>query len=287
MKKDIQQLADRVYSGEYTLPDGTFVSESRLNTIKRVAHIAWEIKPGNNSQLQKMVQEWRKNYSDSTVKLYLDICKQAVKGKDYLWPKLKQEQKEPTPIPVEIAKQIIADQLPDSFDQPYDTDCFTAAKLAINSCLRPIDAVTLTIENIGDGYLVSPHQKTKRVVRSEINPSVMEWIAERTAEYGDLYSHEWRGIGASYRKRILKEFLLRLLDYYGVAEKVMVGMDAGSVSRYKLKDVITAKSLRSTGANLLLSMGVPAHDVMAIGGWSSYDIFRKHYLKPNIEVWKL
>lgn len=288
MKKDIQELYKRTYKGKRTLPDGTFVSQKRLLTIQRVAEIAQEIKPGPESEeaIKDMVAEWREEYKVGTIKLYLEVCKQATKGKDYIWPSVRNEIKEPTPIPIDIAKRIINDDLPQSFVHEYDMDCFTACKVAINSCLRPIDAINITLDNVGDGEMIVRHRKTKKQVRSKLHPSAVEWLHNRERKIKNVFTKRWYRINENYRKRMVKSFLLRLLDYYEVSDKIIIGVDAGNVTRKKLRDVITAKSLRSTGANLLLSMGVPAHNVMAIGGWSSYEIFSKHYLKPDIDVWK-
>jgi integrase len=287
MKKLIQQLAERTRNGERTLPDGSYVSDRRLITIEQVAAIADEIRPGPASErhIANMVNRWRETLAPGTVKLYITVAKQATKGMEYIWPSIKTEESEPTPLPTDIAKRIVEDDIPAGLTEQYDTDCWTACKLAINSCLRPVDAISVTANCIGDGEMIVRHRKTKRQVRSSLNPNVAAWLTEREESEGDIYSREWMQLNEDYRKRLLKDFLMRLLDAYGIADRVIIGMDAGSVSKRKLRDVITAKSLRSTGANLLLSMGVPAHDVMAIGGWTTYQIFQKHYLKPNINVW--
>lgn len=290
MKKLLQQLKDTTYVGSRKNPDGSLISERRYRTIERVADIAQEIAPGPSSaaKIADMVRSWSEDYGlkDGTIKLYLDVCKQATAGMNYEWPKFKRSEEEPVPVPNDIAVRWLEDPLPAEFTDNYDTDCFTAVKLAINSCLRPIDAVNVKMDNIGNGELLIKHKKTRKVVRSTIHYGVQMWLTDREEEYGDVFSPRWRTLDQNYRKRMVKDFIHRMLEYYGAADRVVVGMAAGEVSRKRLRDVITAKSLRSTGANLLLSMGVSAENVMAIGGWSSYDIFRKHYLKPNIEVWK-
>jgi len=287
MKKLIQDLAEKTRNGQRTLPDGSCVSERRLVTIEQVAQLADEIKPGPASEkaIAKMVERWRMTLAPGTIKLYLTVARQATKGMEYVWPSIKTEESEPTPLPVDVAKRILEERMPDSLEVQYDDDCWTACKLAINSCLRPIDAINVKADNIGDGEMIVRHRKTKRQVRSSLNPIVASWLTEREEQEGDIYSRAWTQLCEDYRKRLLKEFLMRLLDAYGIADRIIIGMDAGTVSKRKLKDVITPKSLRSTGANLLLSMGVPAHNVMAIGGWTTYEIFQKHYLKPNIDVW--
>ena len=288
MKKLLQELAHQTYLGKRTHADGSYISERRLATIQRVAEIAEEIKPGPNSEarIKAMIAKWSESLSPGTIKLYLEVCKQATKGQDYVWPSIKRDEREPTPIPIDIAKLIIMDELPESFDQAYDLDCFTACKVGINSCLRPIDAVTLTIDNVGYGEMIVTHRKTKKQVRSMLSPDVASWLSGMEEVHGNVFSSQWYQREEAYRKRLVRDFLWRLLDHYGASDRIIVAVDAGRVTRKRLRDVIVAKSLRSTGANLLLSMGVPPHDVMAIGGWSSYDIFKKHYLKANIDVWK-
>lgn len=285
MKKLLQELANTTSRGKRTLPDGSYVSERRLATIVRVSEIAEEIAPAEEDKLAKMVANWKEQFAPGTVKLYLDVCRQATKGKGYQWPSVKREDQEPTPIPTDIALRIIEDPLPGGFDEQWDEDLWTVCKLAINSCLRPIDAVNVTIDCVGEGEVIVKHRKTKKQVRSSLHPALTSWLIDREEQCGCVYTKEFKRLSELYRKRMIKPFLHRVLVHYGVSNKITIGMAAGTVRRQKLGDVIVAKSLRSTGANLLLSMGIPAHDVMAIGGWSSFEIFRKHYLKPNINVW--
>jgi len=282
LKRQVEGLARRMQNGTYRTKDGSFVSERRVTTVKEVAkHIPLGVNTKN--QVHNLVDQWMANYASNTVALRISVMAMVT---DMELPRVRLGGQEPLPIPAKYGLQILTDEHPKLFVRDkWDDDCFTVTKLAINSCLRPIDAVGISSENISNGMLLVVHQKTKLPVRSELHPALNERIKKKIADQGEVYSWGWRQLSQEYKKKLLTEFVKKLSDGYGFGHIEHQEVVRGKVKKKTLRQLVTGKSLRSTGANVLLELGVPVQDVMAIGGWKSFDIFRDHYLKPNINVW--
>ena len=286
MKSYLLTLVDLAARGKRKVK-GHFVSHRRLLTYKRVADITPEIPPGDGSleRLEKLLDSWRDmGMSESTIKTYVDVLK-MVPGK-YDFPKLDVPKTEPQHLPIEVAWQILIAPLPFWVSTDKQRSLWTATKLSLNSALRPGDSLSITKQNIAGDILMVKHQKTGVIVRSQLHPAVAEYLAGEIERNGDVYPFGFSRTALDYRKRMFTDFVKEILVHYDCADNVVFDTADGTVKQYKLKDVITAHSLRASSVALMLSKGIQAHDVKAVGGWSQNSpIFAQHYLKPNINIW--
>lgn len=282
MKTQLHSIADKAEQGT-TRYKGRFLSPSRVQTLRRVADLTPEIPPGPGSTraLQALLASWQGMFAASTVRTYADALR-MVKG-DYRFPSidLGYTPAEPQHLPLWVAEQIITQDAPTWVTQRH---LWTICRLAINSCLRPGDAVSVSKNNIVGDTMILKHQKTGKLVRSRLHPA----LAADISEMGSVLPQAWYSLRLDYRKRILNVFVKELMHEFGIYETEILDTSSGEVQKLILGAVVTAHSLRSTGANYLLSKGVAAHNVMAIGGWAlNSPVFIRHYLKPNIDIWKI